>query len=165
MSKRNFILCSIILFFSSFNLLAKTRVLFSPNGGCTKEIIAQIDSSKKTIDIAMFSFTSDSIAFALVRAFDRGIKIRMLLDKQQAKSRYSKYEFLKNYGINTILDRHSGYMHNKIVVIDTAVVLTGSFNWTKNAEKRNEENLLVIDNEEIVKVYQKRLGYLWEWDK
>ena len=68
--------------------------------------------------------------------------------------------------IAVIQDRHAGIMHNKIAVIDGKVLFTGSYNWTKSAEERNEENLLeFIDEEEIIKVYQERLDYLWEFNE
>jgi cardiolipin hydrolase len=56
-------------------------------------------------------------------------------------------------------------MHNKIAVIDALVVLIGSFNWIKKAEEKNEENVLVTDEPEVVKIYQERLGYLWQWNR
>jgi len=56
-------------------------------------------------------------------------------------------------------------MHNKIAVIDGRISLTGSYNWSKSAEERNQENLLkFIDEKEIIKIYQKRLDYLWKFN-
>jgi len=60
----------------------------------------------------------------------------------------------------------SGYMHNKIAIIDGRILFTGSYNWSKSAEETNQENLLeFIDKEEIIKVYQERLDYLWEFNE
>ena len=60
----------------------------------------------------------------------------------------------------------SGYMHNKIAIIDGRILFVGSYSWSKSAEERNQENLLqFIDEEEIVKVYQERLDYLWEFNE
>lgn len=57
-------------------------------------------------------------------------------------------------------------MHNKIAIIDGKILFTGSFNWTKSAEEINQENLLeFIDEKKIIKIYQKRLDYLWEFNK
>jgi len=116
------------------------------------------------IDVAMYSFTSDPIAQALVNAKERGVKIRVLLDKQQAGSSSSKAEFLANNGILVSLDTHSGYMHNKIAIIDGAVVITGSFNWTESAEERNQENMVVISDPWVVQVYKERFDYLWNYN-
>ena len=57
-------------------------------------------------------------------------------------------------------------MHNKIAIIDGKILFTGSYNWSKSAEEGNQENLLeFIDEEEITKVYQERLDYLWEFNQ
>lgn len=118
------------------------------------------------VDIAIYSFTYEPIAGAIVRAKRRGVKIRILMDKGQSKGKYSKYKFLLDNDIAVIQDRRSGYMHNKIAIIDGRILFTGSYNWSKSAEERNEENLLeFIDEEEIIKVYQERLDYLWEFNK
>ena len=122
----------------------------------------------------MYSFTYEPIAEAIIRAKNRGVKIRILMDKGQSQSRYSKYKSFLDNDIAVIQDRHSGIMHNKIAVIDGKVLFTGSYNWSKSAEERNEENLLeFIDDEEIkgeieeeiIKIYQERLDYLWEFNQ
>ena len=153
---------------------AKIRIFFSPKGGAAEEIIKQIDNAESYIDIAMYSFTYEPIAEAIIRAKNRGVKIRILMDKGQSQGKYSKYKFFLDNDIAVIQDRHSGIMHNKIAVIDGKVLFTGSYNWSKSAEERNEENLLeFIDDEEIkgeieeeiIKIYQERLDYLWEFNE
>lgn len=155
----------LFLFFYSPSF-AEIRVFFSPEGGAVEEIIKQIDNAQSYIDIAMYSFTYEPIAEAIIRAKNRGVKIRILMDKVQSQGKYSKYEFFLDNEIAIIQDRRAGIMHNKIAVIDGKVLFTGSYNWTKSAEESNQENLLeFIDEEEIIKVYQERLDYLWEYNK
>jgi len=157
-------LIPVALIFLLFSLpsLAEIKIFFSPNGGIKEEIIKQIDNAESHIDISMYSFTSEPIAEALVQAKNRGIRVRILLDKLQAAGRYSQYQYLLDNNIKAITDVHAGIMHNKIAIIDGRVLLTGSYNWTESAEERNEENLLLfIDEEEIINIYQARLNYLW----
>lgn len=152
----------LILLLFSLPSLAEIKIFFSPNGGIREEIISQIDTAQEYIDIAMYSFTSEAIAEAVVRARERGIRVRILLDKLQAAGRYSKYQYLLDSGVKVITDVHAGIMHNKTAIIDGRILFTGSYNWTKSAEEKNEENLLLfIDEEEIIKIYQIRLNYLW----
>ena len=160
--------------FSYGSSFAKIRVFFSTKRGAAEEIIKQIDNAESYIDIAMYSFTYEPIAEAIIRAKNRGVKIRILMDKGQSQSKYSKYQFFLDNDIAIIQDRHAGIMHNKIAVIDGKVLFTGSYNWSKSAEERNEENLLeFIDDEEIkgeieeeiIKIYQERLDYLWEFNE
>ena len=156
---------SLYLFFYSPSF-AEIKVLFSPKGGIAEEITKQIDNAQEYIDIAMYSLTYEPIAEAIIRAKKRGVKIRILMDKGQSQGNSSKYEFLLDNDIAIIQDKHTGIMHNKIAIIDGRILFTGSYNWSKSAEERNEENLLeFIDEEEIIEIYQERLDYLWEFNK
>jgi len=141
------------------------EVYFSPKGGCAERIIQEIDRADSLIDVAMYSFTSEPIAEALVRAFRRGVRIRVLLDKGQAGGKYSKDEYLAQNGIEVVLDRRRGKMHNKFCIIDRNVLITGSYNWTKSAEEENQENMLVFEGSQVVEIYQERFDYLWELNK
>jgi phosphatidylserine/phosphatidylglycerophosphate/cardiolipin synthase-like enzyme len=169
LKKRKILLSIFILglFLFSHNFsFAEIRIFFSPGGDIAEEIIRQIDNAQEYIDIAIYSFTYEPLAGAIIRAKRRGVKIRILMDKGQSKGKCSKYKFFLDNDIAVIQDRRSGYMHNKIAIIDGRILFTGSYNWSKSAEERNEENLLeFIDEEEIIKVYQGRLDYLWEFNK
>jgi len=155
----------LFLFFYSPSF-AEIRIFFSPKGDRTEEIIKQINSAQEYIDIAIYSFTYEPIAEAIVRAKNRGVEIRILMDKGQSQGKSSKYKFFLDNDIAIIQDRHTGIMHNKIAIIDGRILFTGSYNWSKSAEERNEENLLeFIDEEEIIEIYQERLDYLWEHNK
>jgi len=160
------ILTSVLfLFFYRFSF-AEIRIFFSPKGGIAEEITKQIDNAEEYIDIAIYSFTYESIAEAIIRAEKRGVKIRILMDKGQSQGKYSKYKFLLDNGLAVIQDRHTGIMYNKIAIIDGRILFTGSYNWSKSAEERNEENLLeFIEEEEIIEIYQERLDYLWKFNE
>jgi phosphatidylserine/phosphatidylglycerophosphate/cardiolipin synthase-like enzyme len=141
-----------------------TEVYFSPNGGCQEVIIKKIETATSTIDIAMYYFTSIPIAEALVKAEKRGVEVRMYLDKSQKKGKWSKGSYLAKNGAEIRYKKGSGLMHHKFAVIDGKVVITGSYNWTKAAEVRNDENLLVIYDEGIVKRYLRKFKELWNAD-
>lgn len=52
-------------------------------------------------------------------------------------------------------------MHNKYMIVDSAFILTGSFNWTYQAGKSNQENVVIVDNDFLVKKYDNNFGQLW----
>lgn len=79
--------------------------------------------------------------------------IAAILDKSQRTEKYSGATFLKNEGIPVMIDAAHAIAHNKVMVIDSGVVITGSFNFSKAAEERNAENLLVIRSPELAKIY------------
>jgi phosphatidylserine/phosphatidylglycerophosphate/cardiolipin synthase-like enzyme len=130
-----------------------TQVYFSPRGGCTQAIIKEIDNAKSEILIQAYSFTSAPIAKALTDAFKRGIKVQAILDKSQRSEKYTSATFLFNAGIPTYIDDKHAIAHNKVMIVDRETVITGSFNFTKAAEEKNAENLLIIRNKELAKVY------------
>jgi phosphatidylserine/phosphatidylglycerophosphate/cardiolipin synthase-like enzyme len=89
----------------------------------------------------------------LVEAHKRGVDVRVILDKSQRTERYSEADFLVNMGIPTWIDARHAIAHNKIMVIDGATVITGSFNFTKAAEEHNAENMLVIRDKALAGKY------------
>jgi hypothetical protein len=102
-----------------------------------------------------YSFTSVPIAKALVEAHKRGVKILAVLDKSNETDKYSAATFLHNFGIQPLMDAAHAIAHNKVMVIDSTTIITGSFNFTKAAEEKNAENMLVIkDAPELVQAYE-----------
>ncbi|HIB01392.1 MAG TPA: phospholipase D family protein, partial [Phycisphaerales bacterium] len=117
---------------------------FSPNRGAADTLIGFIGRCEHTLDAAVYSITHDGIRDALIAAHNRGVRVRILTDSLQAKGRYSDDEALEDSGIAVLRDTQSGSMHNKVIIGDGKAVGTGSFNWSKNADKRNAENFLIV---------------------
>ena len=132
---------------------APVEVYFSPNNGATDAIVLEIDRARSEILIQAYSFTSAPIAKALTKAHRRGVKVQAILDKSQKTQKYSSASFLANSGIPTYIDDRHAIAHNKIILIDRTVVITGSFNFTKAAEEKNAENLLIIRSQALAKPY------------
>ena len=141
---------------------ADTQVYFSPNGGCQNAVIAEIGKAQKTIDIAMYFLTSREIAQELIKAKDRKVIVRIVLDKSQETQNYSKSRYLIKRGFEVKYHTGPGLMHNKFAVIDNNVLITGSFNWTSTADQKNEENLLIITDKDLIRKYTDRFEYLWK---
>lgn len=163
-TKINFIAILIIglLFIVCFNAFTETEVYFSLYDDPELIIIKNIDSAKEFINIAMYTFTDREIAQAILRAKDRGVDIKIYLDRSQVNAKYGKSRYFVNNGIEGIRISSNNYiMHNKFAVIDNKIVITGSYNWTASAGERNDENLLVIDNENIIEKYQNQFNNLW----
>lgn len=143
---------------SSFDLNLKNapvRVFFSPGGGCTEAVIGEIKSSRTEILVQAYSFTSAPIAKALVDAQRRGVHVEVILDKSQRREKYTSATFLANMGVPTYIDDKHAIAHNKVMIIDRETVITGSFNFTRAAEERNAENLIIIRSKELAEIYIK----------
>jgi len=134
------------------------EVYFSPHGGCTDAIIRELNKAQKGVLIQAYSFTSAPIAEALLNAHKKGVKVEVILDKSQRTQKYSSATFLYNVGIQVKIDSQHAIAHNKVMVIDGEIVITGSFNFTKAAEENNAENLLVIHDKQLADRYIKN----WE---
>jgi len=132
---------------------ATWHVYFSPGGEATFAIRQALDNAKSTVLVQAYSFTSAPIAEALVKAHKRGVKVQVILDRSQRTQKYSSADFLVNFGIPTRIDAAHAIAHDKVMIIDNEIVITGSFNFTKAAEEKNAENLLVIRNRELAARY------------
>ncbi len=133
--------------------LPAIEVYFSPHGGCTDAVVREIESARSTILVQAYSFTSAPIAKALVDAKRRRVRVQVILDKSAERENYTEADFLAQMGVPTLIDAQHAIAHNKVMILDGQVVLTGSFNFTRQAETSNAENLLVIRSPALARQY------------
>jgi phosphatidylserine/phosphatidylglycerophosphate/cardiolipin synthase-like enzyme len=119
---------------------ATVEGFFSPRGGCTEAVVRELGRAERSVWIQAYSFTSAPIAKAIIEARKRGVTFEAVLDRSNRTDKYSAATFLKNQGIAVLIDARHAIAYNKIMIIDEKVILTGSFNFTKNAEESNAEN-------------------------
>jgi len=129
------------------------EVCFSPRGQCTDAIIKELNKAKNSVLVQAYSFTSAPIAEALLNAFNRGVKVEVILDRRGKTEKSSKATFFIEKGIPVMIDDKHAKAHNKVMVIDCETVITGSFNFTKAAEEKNAENLLIIHDRKLAEKY------------
>ncbi|MEM0372490.1 MAG: phospholipase D family protein [archaeon] len=134
---------------------ANYAVYFCPQDDCDGALISEINSAKTSIHAAVYSLTLDGISDALIAAHNRGVDVKIVMDKEQASSQYSDFRKLKDAGVDVRVDGNSNYMHNKFAVIDGKTVTTGSYNWTDHATNGNDENELIISSETLAAQYEK----------
>ena len=147
------------------------EVYFSPGERAQSAIINRFETARSEIDVAMYIFSNQDLADALVAVHQRGVNVKVLLDGSQDERAFSLGRFLHEKGINLRVDRShmlfpgksQGIMHNKFAIIDSVTVITGSYNWTQAAEIQNDENLLILNNSpEVVVRYKGKFDELWE---
>jgi len=139
----------------------KVLIFQSPKGGCLQAILKEIVTANYSIDILAYSFTSQELGEALIAAKKRGLKIRIVCDRSQMNGKGSKIKYLQKH-IPIKVARKVKIMHNKVIIIDSRYVFTGSYNFTRNAELHNSENLIFLQNKEIAKEYQAIFDELWQ---
>ena len=130
-------------------------VYFSPNGGAADAILEAIRGTKRSILVQAYLLYSTRLAGALVRAHQRGVQVQILLDAnaQPHDPPIPAVALLVAAGIPVSLDDRHEWAHDKVMILDEAVVMTGSYNWTLAAEHKNGENLLVIRDPRLAEVY------------
>ena len=129
---------------------------FSPKGGCTQAIVAELKRARREIMVQAYSFTCPDIAKALIDAKQRGVRVTILLDKANEKETYSELKLLEQNGMMPYIDAHHAIAHNKIMIIDKRTVITGSFNFTRQAEHENAENLIILRHHpDLIEAYRK----------
>jgi len=129
------------------------ELCFTPPSGCGTLIAQEIARAKESIYVQAYSLTSGIIVNQLIQAKNRGVKVQVLLDKSNVSDKWSKMMDLVNANVSVRIDKVSGIAHNKVIIIDEQKVITGSFNFTNAADKRNAENVIIINNKSVAKEY------------
>ena len=134
---------------------ATVSACFTPGPeSCAEQIADRIDAATASVRVQAYYLTQPSILRAIVTAKKRGLDVEAILDKSQdrrgnTRSRYSGATYLANAGVPVWIDDAPAIAHSKIIILDDHVVLTGSFNFTKSADTRNAENVVVIDSQTV----------------
>lgn len=130
------------------------QTFFSPRGGGRQAVLDEVDKAKKRIRLMTFSFTDVDLGLMIRSKAEQGVTVEGVFDRWLAAGRYSLFPQFKAEGMNVWLDGNEALMHHKVIIIDDATVITGSFNFSQNAEANNNEALLIIrDARELVKAY------------
>jgi phosphatidylserine/phosphatidylglycerophosphate/cardiolipin synthase-like enzyme len=136
-------------------------VCFSRAERCDDLLTGLIRGAKDRIYVAIYSFTSDRLAEALIEARRRGVDVRVVMERREANVTGSEYPRLLGAGVDVRLDANPGLMHHKFMVIDGEIVVTGSYNWSAAAEERNDENLVVIRDRGVAGAYEREFERIW----
>jgi cardiolipin hydrolase len=87
--------------------------------------------------------------------------IQIVGDKDWPKEKGGEYSTLKNASLNVRIDNRPGVMHDKHAIIDGRIVITGSFNWSTEANQQNRENLIILNNPIIATIYEQNFQTIW----
>lgn len=127
----------------------QARVYFTPWDDAEGAIMRAIRGAQKQVLVQAYSFTSGAIAGELINARKRGVDVRVTADQEQTERiNTSRIPDLARAGIPVWIENRYQAAHNKTMVIDAglpgATVITGSYNWTVAAQRRNSENVLIL---------------------
>ena len=121
-------------------------VAFSPRGRGQQLIVDAINGAKSQVLVQAYGFSNKAILAALTGAKARGVEVKVILDKSNDRGKYSGATYMANAGVPVWIDYSVSIAHNKVMVIDQASVITGSYNFTEAAQNSNAENVLYLQN-------------------
>ncbi|MCK5358944.1 MAG: hypothetical protein KAJ48_11160, partial [Elusimicrobiales bacterium] len=128
-------------------------------------LVAAIDDASQTIEVALYGFTLTNVAEALVRAKDRGVNVRIVINQKHTFVRRSEeiqYLIDNNINLRTLRGVGSyGIMHNKIGIIDNRILSAGSFNWVVSANVANTENMIFTADTKTIRGYSRAFEWMW----
>ncbi len=142
------------------------EVYFSPEDGTLEHILSTVNAAQESIDFLAYSFTSDELAAGLIERSHAGVTVRGIFDKDQYNSNSgTEFDTLTDAGLDVWLDGNPRLMHHKVIIIDRQVVITGSYNFSNNAEHYNDENTLIIHDQTIAAQYLAEFQQIYDLAK
>ncbi len=138
------------------------NIYFSPGEECLGAILNHINSSNHIIKICLFTISDNRISDALISKHKRGVQIKIISDNDKIFDKGSDIEELSRAGIPVRLDVTDKHMHHKFALFDNEKILTGSYNWTRSAERYNHENVLITDSKRVFRSFEKEFDALWK---
>jgi phosphatidylserine/phosphatidylglycerophosphate/cardiolipin synthase-like enzyme len=132
---------------------ARVEIYFSPEDGVAKYVLQRLAAAKRSITFMTFSYTEDKISDAMIAKVKADLEVRGVFESQNAGGSGADFNRLKQGGVDVLEDGNCYILHHKVIVIDERTVITGSYNFTGSAEKDNDENLVIVDDPVLARVY------------
>jgi phosphatidylserine/phosphatidylglycerophosphate/cardiolipin synthase-like enzyme len=132
---------------------ARFGTFFAPEDGVMARVLEMVGAAEQSIRFMPFSFTAAELAVVMAERASAGVLVEGLFEAQAAESPYSQYGPLRGMGIRVLRDGNPALMHHKVMMLDRLWVIAGTFNLTGNADRQNDENVLIIRDENIAAAY------------
>ncbi len=136
---------------------------FSPDDDFREtRLLPLLQQATQSVHLMAFSFTSNAIADELLRLKATGVEVKVVLDKGQSGQSSSQYDDLLAQQVDIRRDGNIYKLHHKVIIIDQRYVVTGSYNFSENAESRNDENSVVIDDFSIAAQFEAEFNKVYQ---
>lgn len=135
---------------------------FAPGDSCLRRLSDLMRGCRATLDICVFTIADDRLTESVLACHARGVKVRVVSDNDKQHDAGSDISRLQDHGIAVRLDHAPAHMHHKFALFDGNVLANGSFNWTRSATRDNDENLVVSDDPNLVRVFGLQFEKLWQ---
>lgn len=137
-------------------------VVFTPEDGALEQaIIPLVNAAQFEVRFLAFSFTDYPLANAMIQRLQNGVSVAGVYERVGSDTDASEFDTLYCAGVSVRRDNNPSFMHNKVIIVDQRYVITGSLNYSTSAETSNDENVIVLDNPEIARLYLQEFERIW----
>lgn len=141
------------------------KILFGSEDNVANALAEEIGKADKSIQFMAFSFTHDGMGKAMMDRANRGVRVRGIFEVRGSQTQYSELPRFFCEGVPVRQDGNPNTFHHKVIVLDGKTVLTGSFNFSNNADRSNDENVVIIENPKIASLYLQEFERRWQEGK
>jgi phosphatidylserine/phosphatidylglycerophosphate/cardiolipin synthase-like enzyme len=127
---------------------------FAPKDGVADKIAGRIAQAQQSIHFLAFSFTNDTIGNAMLARAKAGVSVAGVFETTGSETQFSEYDKMRKAKLDVLQDGNPYVMHHKVIIIDGRTVIFGSFNFSNNADKDNDENLLIVDDPTLAQAFE-----------
>jgi phosphatidylserine/phosphatidylglycerophosphate/cardiolipin synthase-like enzyme len=138
------------------------QVLFSAEDNAVSNLIALVNDAQTSIHFLAFSFTDYPLAQAMIDRSKTGVDVKGVFETFGSSGTRSELRTFWCAGVPARQDGNGSFLHDKVIIIDNSIVVTGSLNYSSNADESNEENVVILDNAEIAALYLQEFDKLWK---
>ncbi len=136
-------------------------VFTSEDPALENAIVPIVQSATSSVRFLTFSFTDFPLADAMSQRQDEGVDVAGVFETVGSETDASELKTLMCRSVPVKQDGNPSFLHHKFIVVDERIVITGSMNYSTNAEESNDENVIIIDNEEIARLYLQEFERVW----
>ncbi len=137
------------------------QVLFAAEDDVIEAIIPLIEDAESSIRFMAFSFTHDDLGTAVLDRANAGVSVQGIFETRGSETEYSEMSTLYCNNVNVRQDGNPGTFHHKVFIIDDKYVVTGSLNFSDNANDSNDENVIILNNRDIAAEYLAEFDRRW----
>jgi phosphatidylserine/phosphatidylglycerophosphate/cardiolipin synthase-like enzyme len=137
------------------------QIYFSPEDHVLDHMIPLVASASASIHFMAFSFTDYPLAKAMIDRAAAGVDVSGVFEKTGSETDSSELRTFFCAHVPARQDGNPKFLHDKVIIIDNRYVISGSFNLSTNATESNDENVIIIDNPDIAKLYTQEFERVW----
>jgi phosphatidylserine/phosphatidylglycerophosphate/cardiolipin synthase-like enzyme len=140
----------------------RMQVLFSPDDRVPDHVLSILRKAQESIYFMAFSFTDDDLGEAIRSRAAKDVIVAGVMDSEQVNFNIgTEYDLFRQANLDVFLDGNPAQMHHKTIIVDEKIVITGSYNFTRSATTRNDENLLIIYDAQIAEFFMQEFQRIY----